>query len=253
MQIQNTDNRRPDASEIIARLAAWGLKGGRARCPAHAGRDRNLSVDRKGDKILLRCFSHQCTYEEIIAALGVVKPLPEPEPRRQPKPRRYIIGETGFDYYDPGGRLLVSVKRRDFWEGSKKLKRIWRDPAGAEAPPAGWPLYRVGSILIDRTLPVLFTEGEKAAEAAVERLGHLAIPTTTLGGAGSAARSNFTPVCGRAVVIWPDADDAGRRHAADLYRLCKAAGADPVTVVDTTRFPHGWDLADPDPEGNVGY
>lgn len=43
-----------------------------ARCPAHGGTDRNLVI-RRGDagRVLLKCWSHQCSIEDITAALDL--------------------------------------------------------------------------------------------------------------------------------------------------------------------------------------
>lgn len=44
----------------------------RVACPAHGGRDRNLSwAWSRDDRLLLTCWSYHCTYDEIRAAVGL--------------------------------------------------------------------------------------------------------------------------------------------------------------------------------------
>jgi putative DNA primase/helicase len=96
---------------------------------------------------------------------------------------------------------------------------------------------------------VVVTEGEKKADV-VPRLfpGH--VGTTSMGGANAARKSDWGPLAGRDVVIWPDHDEPGRRYARDAVALAFAAGALTVAVVTIPQdWPEGWDLADPLPDG----
>ena len=243
MHKQDSRFERPAATNILARLEAWGLdRHGRARCPAHNGGDRNLSVRRAGDKVLLCCHSHGCTYEQILAGLGIDPPPPPDILRKQPSDR-LAVERSEFPYFDADGNIVVTVIRVDFWRAGKRDKDIWRYPKGAEPPPGGWPLYRLPSLLIDRS-PLLIVEGERTAEAAQFMLEPHYQATCTIGGAGKAAGSDLRPVEGRECIIWPDADGPGRSHAADLGRLCREHGATSVRIVPTDDLAPGWDLAD---------
>ena len=236
---------RPDPQVFLDALRPWGLKQTgkdefRARCPAHDGGDQNLAVSREGDTILTHCHSHGCDFQLIRRALGLgTRPsLRAVEgSRREPNNR--------FEYHGVDGRPLVAVCRQDGADG----KRIWREPKGAKSPHGGWPLYRVGSLLADPGAPILLVEGEATVDAAQGLLEPEFQVTTTIGGAGKAAQSNFAVVRGREVTVWPDADEPGRKHGDDLAGLCVKAGAASVRVVDTAGLPHGWDLADLEPPG----
>lgn len=97
--------------------------------------------------------------------------------------------------------------------------------------------------------PVLVSEGEKSAEAA-SKLFPDWISTTSSNGAGSARSCDWSPCAGRSVVIWPDNDDPGFRHAKEVSQLCLNAGAASVRIVQVPdAFSEKWDLADDLPDG----
>ena len=242
-----------DAAAIMERLRTWGLdRHGRARCPAHGGGDRNLAVRREGDKVLLTCHSHGCTYAAIVAALGMdpsgraAVSLPSGGKSKAGEPKCLDREHSAFPYHDADGRVAVTVKRIDYWErgNAKRQKRIRRDPSGAQAPEAGWPLYRLPSLLAHPSAPLLIVEGEKTAEAAQWLFEPAYQATCTIGGAGNAALTDMRPVKGRQCFIWADNDPPGHRHAADLVRLCREHDAAKIAVVPTDDLPPGWDLAD---------
>jgi uncharacterized protein (DUF927 family) len=99
--------------------------------------------------------------------------------------------------------------------------------------------------------PVLIVEGEKAASAAAAMFPDH-VPMTWSGGAAAAAQADWRPLAGRRVILWPDADDPGRRAAAEVAKRARAAGAASVGIVSVpTTWPTAWDLADPLPEGTT--
>jgi len=77
--------------------------------------------------------------------------------------------------------------------------------------PDGKPLYALAALHANQELPVVLVEGEKAADA----LMRAGISATTSGGASSANRADWSALENRTVLIWPDADEAGMRYAAE--------------------------------------
>lgn len=117
-----------------------------------------------------------------------------------------------------------------------------------KAPPSERTLYNLHRLAERPDAPVLVVEGEKVADAAREIFPDR-VAVTSQGGAAAARKTDWSPLAGRSVVIWPDNDDAGRRYAADVAELADAAGAASIAIVDVPpTFPEGWDLADPLPE-----
>jgi DNA primase len=95
---------------------------------------------------------------------------------------------------------------------------------------------------------VLVTEGEKAADAAAALFPDV-VAITWPGGAMAVGKADWSPLRGRRVTIWPDADDAGRRAATEVAKACREAGAASVAVVAVPPdWPEGWDVADALPE-----
>lgn len=138
----------------------------------------------------------------------------------------------------------------------------WNMPAGKDVRPVsrkagglGWiiggmptprPLYALPDLLaMPAGSQVFITEGEKAADAA-RALGLTA--STSAHGSKSAAKADWSPVAGHDVVILPDNDNAGELYAADVARLCTAAGAKSVRIVRLVELwagmPEGGDMAD---------
>ncbi|MFO0450515.1 MAG: hypothetical protein ACK52I_17960, partial [Pseudomonadota bacterium] len=92
-------------------------------------------------------------------------------------------------------------------------------------------------------------EGEKTADAAAAAFPDF-VAVAWQGGAGSPAKADWNPLCGRRVICWPDNDAAGRKSAAEAAQLALEAGAASAAIVDVpTTWPAGWDVADPLPEG----
>jgi len=99
--------------------------------------------------------------------------------------------------------------------------------------------------------PILICEGEKAADAA-EKILEDWITTTTAGGSNRPHKSDFTPLKGRIILIWPDNDEAGQKYAQEVYKLALSAEAKRVAII---KVPEGkakkWDAAEALAEGTT--
>ena len=165
-------------------------------------------------------------------------------------------------YQNGAGQPVAVVYRFDTGEG--KEYRPYDLVAGRWGAPTWRPLYRLPSIAASRDR-VILVEGEKCADA-LARFGLVA--TTGFGGANGIGKTDLSPLKGRDVIIWPDADVAGARYAKDGREALRNVGAASVRVapIDTntlrnvaerTGAPHvtlhaGWDAADAvGPDGGV--
>jgi hypothetical protein len=124
--------------------------------------------------------------------------------------------------------------------------------AGAAPPPRPiYGLYNLSKAPSDT--PILIPEGEKATDAAQRMVGRSYVCMTWPGGSKAARKADWSPVAGRDVVIWPDADEPGHKAAQFAAQQCKQAGAKSVVVVDPpSDVPDGWDLADAEAGGWTG-
>lgn len=184
--------------------------------------------------------------------------LPVPDDAPPPQQHFGTLGApvASWPFRDAEGRVLcyelrffVDGKKEPrpltFCEHTQTKRRAWR----LKAPPKPYPLFGLDELAARSTVPVLVCEGAKTAEAAQRLFPDHAV-VAALFGARSPQCADWSPLAGRNVIAWPDADEPGHTFAALLARLTLEAGAARVrlvTVPDT--FPVGWDLADPSPKG----
>lgn len=180
-------------------------------------------------------------------------------PNRQ---RFWTMTPTCADVYrDALGRRLGYVLRIDFEDGRKITPQVtWCvGPDGS----AQWctrpflapkPLCGLDALANKPDAVVLVVEGEKCRAMAADVLPMLAVVTWP-GGSQAVGRADWSPLRGRDVLLWPDADEAG--VGAMLGRVhhdgtnidgiaAYAARADGkrIRYVDTQGMPRGWDIAD---------
>jgi DNA primase len=92
-------------------------------------------------------------------------------------------------------------------------------------------------------------EGEKCADAGNCYLSSIAIFTTSAHGANAAHGTDWSPLHGRKVYIWPDHDPNGHKYAETVAKLAKQAGAKYVAILNPAVIagqepPPKWDVAD---------
>lgn len=114
-------------------------------------------------------------------------------------------------YTDVSGKKLVTVKRTDGADGRKSFLP-YDHITGKHAMPEIRPLYNLcGIAASDR---IIITEGEKCAQVLID-LGISA--TTVIGGANfDPAKTDFSPLAGKDITIWPDNDKAGQGYVESL-------------------------------------
>ena len=160
-----------------------------------------------------------------------------------------------WPYRDAGGRLLGFVARYDSPEDKTFLPftlceakglRQWR----TKGFPEPRPLYGLETLAARPDAPVLVVEGEKKCEPARSRFPDFTCVASS-NGAQSAKKADWSPLAGRHVTVWPDADKPGAEYAANVAALVMQAGAESAFIVDTHGLPEGWDLADELPEGTT--
>jgi uncharacterized protein (DUF927 family) len=184
-----------------------------------------------------------------------VSPVPADAPTAPGEHRSHGQPARTWSYRNAAGELLGRVCRFDKPDGSKVVlpQTLWRNGGRLRWEWKQWPeprpLYGLQQLATRPAEPVLVVEGEKTADAAGERVGGF-VSAAWPGGSKATGKVDWSPLAGRDVVIWPDADEPGRKAAADVAACAQAAGALTVAIVDVPRFlPEGWDLADDWPEG----
>ncbi|HYQ90983.1 MAG TPA: phage/plasmid primase, P4 family [Candidatus Competibacteraceae bacterium] len=186
-----------------------------------------------------------------------VTPVPAgapPAPATHPK---HGLPSAVWTYRDAAERVLFQVYRFDLPNGKQLLPLTYcRNPArqyawrwqGVEAPR---PLYNLHWLAARPNDWVVVNEGEKAVDAAAILLPEY-VPTTSPNGCQSPHKTDWTVLSGKPVLIWPDADDAGRAYAQAVATLALKAGAASVHILNIAVFghvPQSWDAADALAEG----
>ena len=200
-----------------------GRSNWRACCPvpSHEDTEPSLSITQCDDgRVLVHCHKG-CTFDEICKATGLtsddLKPL-----RSTPGTGRTKNVSATYDYHDEQKNLLYQVVRFE----SKGFRQRRPDGKG------GWfwklegvrrVLYRLPELLAaDPDEWVFVVEGEKDVETLRT---HGLNATCNAGGAGKWKAFYDEPLRGRNVVILPDNDGPGHKHAADVFRSIESVAA----------------------------
>ncbi len=229
---KGTRNSAPNSplASVLERLdhPAPSAHGYVACCPAHEDRNPSLSIDETADGVVLIHCHAGCTCKEILASLGLRDADLFPTAAMYP-----YTDEQGNLFYQviryPNKRFRVrSLDETGRWRGNiTGVRRV---------------LYRLPEVLaaIERGEAVYLTEGEKDADNLVA-LG--AVATTNPFGAGN-WRGEYTEMLRNArVVILPDNDDPGRRHAQRVADSLEGIAAE-VRIVELPGLASSGDVSD---------
>lgn len=185
----------------------------------------------------------------------LIIPVPDSAPPPPEAHYKYRRPTSIWPYRDAQGGVLCYVYRFDSQNGKEILPLTFRrDNTTAitewrwQALPAPRPLYNLDKLTANPTAVVILTEGEKAADAAAVLFPECVI-TTTLNGAQSPQKTDFSPLHGRTIWIWSDNDEPGRKYAERVTELLKGI----AKVIKLLHIPgnhrDGWDAADALEEG----
>lgn len=117
-----------------------------------------------------------------------------------------------------------------------------------KALPEPRPLYRLDRLAAIPDAGVIVCEGEKATDAASELFPEH-VTTSSLGGAQVPRKTDWTPLTGRNVILWPDNDEPGREYTAAVAKLLKGKAASVKVLSVPGDHAKGWDAADALAEG----
>lgn len=219
-------NIEPSGSNALDRILARldrvrkiASRGWVAACPAHEDTTPSLSLTVGADRQVLMLCRASCPTDTVLAAIGLtLADLFEPSPLR----RRLV---AAYDYRGTQGELLYQVCRyepKDF-RARRPARTGWSWSLGdATRVP-----YRLPELVaLPARAQVIVVEGEKDADS-LAAVGLVA--TTNVGGAGNWRSEYGEWLQGRDVVIIPDNDPAGRRHA-DLVAVALTGVASSVRI-----------------------
>lgn len=273
-------------SDFLRRVKADGKPGDwMGHCPAHDDKTASLHVTLSGNKVLVHCFvcgggdsfidqfkqqglwpitvtADQVKFAAVAAPREEVREnltTTDEKPPHPPVPDGYQPAMR-HEYRTREGHLLGTVSRFEELmppgKVGKPLKKFIptfyfqtdKGPAWLFRAPAIKPLYNLRSL--NSPGPVIIVEGEKTCDAA-EKVFTSNPVISPMGGMHGFGTSDLTPLRGRDVIIWPDADPTWKENAD---RWATALGSIPHSI-KIVHLPAGlvqqypkWDLADPLPE-----
>ena len=113
-----------------------------------------------------------------------------------------------------------------------------------KAPPAPRPLLNLNKLSVNKKSTVLIVEGEKACDAA-QKLFPTLICTTWASGCKAINKTDWKPLKGRKIVLFPDNDQVGFDAMDRLAQLLFSIGVETIRQVNPPDdAKQGWDLAD---------
>lgn len=200
--------REKTAAERIAEALGGSRSGDGyiARCPVHDDQRASLSISERGGKVLVRCRAH-CSQGAVIEALRA-------RGLWSSKGKKDVVAT--YDYVSEKGNLLYQVVRhepKDFRQRRPDGKGGWFwNLQGVEPVP-----YRLPEVVeaVKVGAPIFVVEGEKDAET-LRANGYVA--TCNSGGAGKWTAAHAKWMRGAEVLVVPDNDEPGRKHAEQVRK-----------------------------------
>jgi putative DNA primase/helicase len=211
-----------------------------------------------GERFRTGIESQGVTAQPKPAAAAEWTPTTAPEGTRLPERiqhHRFGTPSSVWEYRNATGCLFGAVCRFDMPDGAKQVVPLtwarhalggtdWRWLSFAKPRP----LYGLDLLSANPTAGVLIVEGEKAADAA--RTISPGVVVTWPGGSKAVRYTDWTPLAGRKVVIWPDRDAPGIEAAHAVAKaLAGIAAKVRVVTPPLSVEADGWDLADAVAEG----
>lgn len=162
-----------------------------------------------------------------------------------------------YTYADARGIPVLIVKRfhdadparpegykKRFTQSTKDETGAWvgKNPRkNPDGTPRLNPLYGLPMIVESLDAPVLVVQDEKAYHGALDIAPPGWIVTTWAGGSSAVKHTDWAPLQGRRVAIWPDNDTAGTQAA---HAVAAALQGAPIVALPDG-LPLAWDLGDP--------
>jgi putative DNA primase/helicase len=132
------------------------------------------------------------------------------------------------------------------------IDNCWHNPSRRDLFESHWPsprfIYRLPDLADRPDDPILISEGEGKTDDATHLFPDYVCISWT-GGTAGIAHTDWQPIAGRAVTLWPDADTKGRECMAKLAQILIGIGCTVQVVNPPASVLNGWDLADARAEG----
>ncbi|WP_425385063.1 AAA family ATPase [Wolbachia endosymbiont (group B) of Schoenobius gigantella] len=146
---------------------------------------------------------------------------------------------ASWNYYDESDQVIVTVYRYNTDSGKRYLP--FDVKRSSFTPPQIRPLYNISGIM--KSDKVILVEGEKCADALIEQ--GMTATTAMLGANAPIEKTDWSPLKGKHVIIWPDNDEPGKQYAEKVVKKLTFLGVLSLTLLEIPENkPKGWDSAD---------
>ncbi|WP_265024294.1 AAA family ATPase [Wolbachia endosymbiont (group A) of Epagoge grotiana] len=146
---------------------------------------------------------------------------------------------ASWNYYDESDQVIVTVYRYNTDSGKRYLP--FDVKRSSFTLPETRPLYNIPGIV--KSDKVILVEGEKFADALIEQ--GMTATTAMLGANAPIEKTDWSPLKGKHVIIWPDNDEPGKQYAEKVVKKLTFLGVLSLTLLEIPENkPKGWDAAD---------
>jgi len=172
-----------------------------------------------------------------------------PDQNKLPQSFRHIRhGEpsTVWPWRNKNGQITHFTCRFDNPTGKEILPYTYKSNGWQwAAPESPRPIYNLDVIHRNPNAKIMVVEGEKTADAVARFFPADALVVTTwLGGVNAIPYTDFTPLHGRSVFLWPDNDVQGLSAMLQIqYILGERSNVNGIMPLNYS-LPKGWDAAD---------
>ena len=175
---------------------------------------------------------------------------PPPELGRAEEQYPYGADEANPDFWIqrvPQPPKVAGGKADKLFVHRTWLDGRWHRPSRQDAFTSEWPsprpIYRLPQLLAAPDAPVLVVEGERTANRAALLFPDHAVVAWCHGKEGK-QHTDWSPLAGRTVTLWPDNDRDGRAVMAWLAEHLQGLGCAVAVVTPPEGVPAKWDLGD---------
>lgn len=146
---------------------------------------------------------------------------------------------ASWNYYDESDQVIVTVYRYNTDSGKRYLP--FDVKRSSFTLPETRPLYNIPGIM--KSDKVILVEGEKCADALIEQ--GMTATTAMLGANAPIEKTDWSPLKGKHVIIWPDNDEPGKQYAEKVVKKLTFLGVLSLTLLEIPENkPKGCDSAD---------
>ncbi|WP_375138143.1 MULTISPECIES: hypothetical protein [Wolbachia] len=164
----------------------------------------------------------------------------------QPNKLEYLNkSETYWDYHDENNQIIAKIYRYDDAAGKKRYS-CFDVKNSSDTAPNPRPLYNIPGII--KSDKIVFVEGEKCAESLIDK--GITATTAMFGANAPIDKTDWTPLKGKHITIWPDNDSSGQKYAENVAKKLLDIGVASLSILKIPQDkPKGWDTADCIKEG----